>query len=163
MITIINHTLRIRQRAAIHSHSYRSVLVCDGHPRRLLPVFLHSLWRGTGTTSADVLLTLRLLLQNKTSREDGWRTRSFILAELPTSLLALRRVHTRGRERSNQLDRQTNMMEEFCFTNPTIVPGEELSRRGFSMYCGNDNFADDMGTKNKDINYGTYHEALSKF
>ncbi|XP_035737966.1 uncharacterized protein LOC118448610 [Vespa mandarinia] len=64
---------------------------------------------------------------------------------------------------SNQLGRQTNMMADFCYTNPTIVPGEELSRRGFSMYCGSDSFNEDTNSKHKDINYGTYHEALSKF
>lgn len=61
---------------------------------------------------------------------------------------------------SNQLNRQTNMMADFCYTNPTIVPGELLSRRGFSMYSGTD-FDEDLG-KNKN-HYGTYHEARSKF
>ncbi|XP_029050867.1 uncharacterized protein LOC114879778 isoform X1 [Osmia bicornis bicornis] len=64
--------------------------------------------------------------------------------------------------RSNQLNRQTSMMADFCYTNPTIVPGELLSRRGFSMYSGSENFNDDFGTK-KDYHYGTYHEARSKF
>ncbi|XP_070515607.1 transmembrane protein 267-like isoform X2 [Cardiocondyla obscurior] len=59
-------------------------------------------------------------------------------------------------------DGQTNMMADFCYTNPTIVPGELLSRRGFSMYSGADNFEDEFG-KNKSIPYGTYHEARSKF
>ncbi|XP_011162563.1 uncharacterized protein LOC105197749 isoform X2 [Solenopsis invicta] len=60
-------------------------------------------------------------------------------------------------------DGQTNMMADFCYTNPTIVPGELLSRRGFSMYSGTDNFDDDFG-KNKNGHYGgTYHEARSKF
>ncbi|XP_076221278.1 uncharacterized protein LOC116433184 [Nomia melanderi] len=63
---------------------------------------------------------------------------------------------------SNQLNRQTSMMADFCYTNPTIVPGELLSRRGFSMYSGSENFNDDYGMKNKD-QYGTYHEARSKF
>jgi len=53
------------------------------------------------------------------------------------------------------------MMADFCYTNPTIVPGELLSRRGFSMYSGVDNFDEDFG-KNKN-HYGTYHEARSKF
>lgn len=61
-----------------------------------------------------------------------------------------------------QLNRQANMMADFCYTNPTIVPGELLSRRGFSMYSGSDNLNDDFGTK-KDYQYGTYHEARSKF
>lgn len=64
--------------------------------------------------------------------------------------------------RSNQLNRQTNMMADFCYTNPTIVPGELLSRRGFSMYSGADNFDEDFG-KNKSVHCGTYHEARSKF
>lgn len=63
---------------------------------------------------------------------------------------------------SNQLNRQTNMMADFCYTNPTIVPGELLSRRGFSMYSGADNFDEDFG-KNKNVHYGTYNEARSKF
>ena len=54
------------------------------------------------------------------------------------------------------------MMADFCYTNPTIVPGELLSRRGFSMYSGADNFDDDFG-KNKNAHCGTYHEARSKF
>jgi len=52
-------------------------------------------------------------------------------------------------------------MADFCYTNPTIVPGELLSRRGFSMYSGVDNFDEDFG-KNKN-HYGTYQEARSKF
>ncbi|XP_012534368.1 uncharacterized protein LOC105835526 [Monomorium pharaonis] len=63
---------------------------------------------------------------------------------------------------SNQLNKQTSMMADFCYTNPTIVPGELLSRRGFSMYSGADNFDDDFG-KNRNGHYGTYHEARSKF
>ncbi|XP_014219465.1 uncharacterized protein LOC106647534 [Copidosoma floridanum] len=43
---------------------------------------------------------------------------------------------------SNQLGRQTRMMDDFCYTNPSIVPGEELSRRGFSMYSGSESFND---------------------
>lgn len=62
---------------------------------------------------------------------------------------------------SNQLNRQTNMMADFCYTNPTIVPGELLSRRGFSMYSGSDNFDEDFGKSRNQ--YGTYHEARSKF
>lgn len=63
--------------------------------------------------------------------------------------------------RSNQLSRQANMMSDFCYTNPTIVPGEELSRRGYSMYNGTDHTSGDgFGTK-KD--YGVYQEARSKF
>ncbi|KAL7295490.1 hypothetical protein TKK_0011139 [Trichogramma kaykai] len=38
--------------------------------------------------------------------------------------------------RSNQISRQTHMMADFCYTNPMIIPGEELARRGFSMYNG---------------------------
>ncbi|XP_011687278.1 PREDICTED: uncharacterized protein LOC105449657 isoform X2 [Wasmannia auropunctata] len=58
-------------------------------------------------------------------------------------------------------DGQANMMADFCYTNPTIVPGELLSRRGFSMYSGTD-FDEDFG-KSKNVPYGTYHEARSKF
>lgn len=52
------------------------------------------------------------------------------------------------------------MMADFCYTNPTIVPGELLSRRGFSMYSGTTD--EDFG-KNKNAHYGTYYEARSKF
>ncbi|XP_018396391.1 PREDICTED: uncharacterized protein LOC108774721 isoform X5 [Cyphomyrmex costatus] len=72
------------------------------------------------------------------------------------------KVNRLAEDGSNQLNRQTNMMADFCYTNPTIVPGELLSRRGFSMYSGADNFDDDFG-KNKNVHYGTYHEARSKF
>lgn len=50
---------------------------------------------------------------------------------------------------SNQLSRQVNLMSDFCYTNPTIVPGEELSRRGFSMYSGNEQFSEDFTPKSK--------------
>lgn len=73
------------------------------------------------------------------------------------------KVNRLASDRSNQLNRQTSMMADFCYTNPTIVPGELLSRRGFSMYSGSDNFGEDFGMKNKDVSYGTYHEARSKF
>ncbi|XP_015183829.1 PREDICTED: uncharacterized protein LOC107070292 isoform X2 [Polistes dominula] len=84
---------------------------------------------------------------------------------LTFSLLAIFywKIKSLSKAESNQLGRQTNMMADFCYTNPTIVPGEELSRRGFSMYSGNDNLNEDSNTKNKEISYGTYHEALSKF
>ncbi|GAB1862869.1 hypothetical protein CAJAP_03948 [Camponotus japonicus] len=72
------------------------------------------------------------------------------------------KVNRLAGDRSNQLNRQTNMMADFCYTNPTIVPGELLSRRGFSMYSGADNFDEDFG-KNKNVHYGTYNEARSKF
>ncbi|XP_034172279.1 uncharacterized protein LOC117600663 isoform X3 [Osmia lignaria lignaria] len=72
------------------------------------------------------------------------------------------KVNRLSTDGSNQLNRQTSMMADFCYTNPTIVPGELLSRRGFSMYSGSENFNDDFGTK-KDYHYGTYHEARSKF
>ncbi|KAL6432298.1 hypothetical protein ACFW04_006737 [Cataglyphis niger] len=72
------------------------------------------------------------------------------------------KVNRLARDGSNQLNRQTSMMADFCYTNPTIVPGELLSRRGFSMYSGADNFDEDFG-KNKNIHYGTYNEARSKF
>ncbi|XP_003427295.1 uncharacterized protein LOC100679195 [Nasonia vitripennis] len=62
---------------------------------------------------------------------------------------------------SNQLGRQANMMAEFCYTNPTIVPGEELSRRGFSMYSGSDNLIDEYGIRSKYS--GPNHETRSKF
>ncbi|XP_011346163.1 uncharacterized protein LOC105284399 isoform X2 [Ooceraea biroi] len=71
------------------------------------------------------------------------------------------RVNRLAADGSNQLNTQTNMMADFCYTNPTIVPGELLSRRGFSMYSGADNFDEEFG-KNKN-HYGTYHEARSKF
>lgn len=70
------------------------------------------------------------------------------------------KVNRLARDGSNQLNRQTNMMADFCYTNPTIVPGELLSRRGFSMYSGATD--EDFG-KNKNVHYGTYHEARSKF
>jgi len=54
------------------------------------------------------------------------------------------------------------MMSEFCYTNPTIVPGEELSRRGFSMYSGSDNFMDDYGVRSHKFN-GHNFETRSKF
>jgi hypothetical protein len=63
---------------------------------------------------------------------------------------------------SNQLGRQANMMAEFCYTNPTIVPGEELSRRGFSMYSGSDNFIDEYGIRSNKY-AGPHHENRSKF
>jgi len=64
-------------------------------------------------------------------------------------------------DNSNQLGRQANMMAEFCYTNPTIVPGEELSRRGFSMYNGSDTLNDKYNTRNYD--YAINHETRSKF
>ena len=55
------------------------------------------------------------------------------------------------------------MMADFCYTNPTIVPGEELSRRGFSMYSGNDHFSEDFSSKSK-YTSGIYQlESRSKF
>ncbi|KAL6267646.1 uncharacterized protein LOC105427571 isoform X1 [Pogonomyrmex barbatus] len=72
------------------------------------------------------------------------------------------KVNRLAEDGSNQLNKQTNMMADFCYTNPTIVPGELLSRRGFSMYSGTDIFDEDFG-KNKNVHYGTYHEARSKF
>ncbi|XP_011687279.1 PREDICTED: uncharacterized protein LOC105449657 isoform X3 [Wasmannia auropunctata] len=71
------------------------------------------------------------------------------------------KVNRLAEDGSNQLNRQANMMADFCYTNPTIVPGELLSRRGFSMYSGTD-FDEDFG-KSKNVPYGTYHEARSKF
>ncbi|XP_033211065.1 uncharacterized protein LOC117169066 [Belonocnema kinseyi] len=66
-------------------------------------------------------------------------------------------------EESNQLSRQANMMADFCYTNPTIVPGEELSRRGFSMYNGNEHFSEDFASKSK-YTGGIYQlESRSKF
>lgn len=72
------------------------------------------------------------------------------------------KVNRLSKDGSNQLNKQTNMMADFCYTNPTIVPGELLSRRGFSMYSGSDTYNDDYGTK-RDCQYGTYYEARSKF
>ncbi|XP_026674489.1 uncharacterized protein LOC108631175 isoform X2 [Ceratina calcarata] len=72
------------------------------------------------------------------------------------------KVNRLSKDGSNQLNKQTNMMADFCYTNPTIVPGELLSRRGFSMYSGSDTYNDDYGTK-KDYQYGSYYEARSKF
>ncbi|XP_066588605.1 uncharacterized protein [Prorops nasuta] len=60
---------------------------------------------------------------------------------------------------SNQLNTQTNMMSEFCYSNPEIIPGEELSRRGFSMYSGTDNFVEEVEVKNAQ----RYSESRSKF
>ena len=57
------------------------------------------------------------------------------------------------------------MMSDFCYTNPTIVPGEELSRRGYSMYSGSDNFVNDYGLNFNGRNnkyLGTY-DNRSKF
>ncbi|XP_043482049.1 uncharacterized protein LOC122511074 isoform X1 [Leptopilina heterotoma] len=65
--------------------------------------------------------------------------------------------------RSNQLNRQVNMMSDFCYTNPTIVPGEELSRRGFSMYSGADHFGEDFSSKNKYTSGMYMQENRSKF
>ncbi|XP_032680177.1 uncharacterized protein LOC116848331 [Odontomachus brunneus] len=73
------------------------------------------------------------------------------------------KVNRLARDGSNQLNRQTNMMADFCYTNPTIVPGELLSRRGFSMYSGTNNFDEELGKNKNSIQYGTYHEARSKF
>lgn len=54
------------------------------------------------------------------------------------------------------------MMAEFCYSNPTIVPGEELSRRGYSMYNGSDlTSTQPFSVKLND--YGNYQEARSKF
>ncbi|XP_033340133.1 uncharacterized protein LOC117228469 [Megalopta genalis] len=77
-------------------------------------------------------------------------------------ILLFVKVNRLATDGSNQLNRQTSMMADFCYTNPTIVPGELLSRRGFSMYSGSENFNDDYGIKSKQ-QYGTYHEARSKF
>lgn len=66
--------------------------------------------------------------------------------------------------RSNQLNKQTSVVTDFCYTNPAIVPGELLSRRGFSMYSGVDNnYDDDYNKNNRGTQYGTYYEARSKF
>ncbi|XP_066588606.1 uncharacterized protein [Prorops nasuta] len=62
-------------------------------------------------------------------------------------------------DESNQLNTQTNMMSEFCYSNPEIIPGEELSRRGFSMYSGTDNFVEEVEVKNAQ----RYSESRSKF
>lgn len=53
------------------------------------------------------------------------------------------------------------MIADYCYTNPTIVPGELLSRRGFSMYSGSENIDDDYRMKRDQA--GTYLEARSKF
>lgn len=66
-------------------------------------------------------------------------------------------------DESNQLNRQVNMMSDFCYTNPTIVPGEELARRGFSMYSGADHFSEDFSTKNKYTSGMYMQENRSKF
>ncbi|XP_043482051.1 uncharacterized protein LOC122511074 isoform X2 [Leptopilina heterotoma] len=66
-------------------------------------------------------------------------------------------------DESNQLNRQVNMMSDFCYTNPTIVPGEELSRRGFSMYSGADHFGEDFSSKNKYTSGMYMQENRSKF
>ncbi|XP_015123650.1 uncharacterized protein LOC107045803 [Diachasma alloeum] len=63
---------------------------------------------------------------------------------------------------SNRLNSQRNMMADFCYSNPTIVPGEELSRRGYSMYNGSDSISiQPFSVKLND--YGNYQEARSKF
>lgn len=61
---------------------------------------------------------------------------------------------------------QRNMMADFCYTNPTIVPGEELSRRGFSMYDGriditSDTISPSMIQKNNH-EYGVYRHEESR-
>jgi hypothetical protein len=77
-------------------------------------------------------------------------------------ILLFVKVNRLAQDGSNQLNKQTNMMADFCYTNPTIVPGELLSRRGFSMYSGADNIDEDFG-KSRNGHYGTYNEARSKF
>jgi len=94
-------------------------------------------------------------------RSKSYRRLSLIDPQERSSLSFLTEIEDEKCFRSNQLNKQTNMMADFCYTNPTIVPGELLSRRGFSMYSGVDNFDEDFG-KNKN-HYGTYHEARSKF
>ncbi|XP_011302578.1 uncharacterized protein [Fopius arisanus] len=65
-------------------------------------------------------------------------------------------------DRSNRLHSQRNMMADFCYSNPTIVPGEELSRRGYSMYNGSD-LVPSQPFSAKLNDYGNYQEARSKF
>ncbi|XP_012264249.1 uncharacterized protein LOC105690751 [Athalia rosae] len=68
-------------------------------------------------------------------------------------------------DKSNQLARQKEMMADFCYTNPTIVPGEELSRRGFSMYSGTNHhhFATDEFDIVNGKDYTHQDEGRSKF
>lgn len=56
------------------------------------------------------------------------------------------------------------MMTDFCYTNPMIVPGEELSRRGFSIYRGNDPMlSNQTPSPLKNNNYAMFNESRSKF
>nr|XP_046489925.1 uncharacterized protein LOC124222720 [Neodiprion pinetum] len=74
------------------------------------------------------------------------------------------RVNRLISDKSNQLARQKEMMADFCYTNPTIVPGEELSRRGFSMYSGSNHFtSDEIDTHHHAKDYSNHDESRSKF
>ncbi|XP_043605312.1 uncharacterized protein LOC122577792 [Bombus pyrosoma] len=70
------------------------------------------------------------------------------------------KVNRLSKDGFNHPNRQ-NMIADYCYTNPTIVPGELLSRRGFSMYSGSENIDDDYRMKRDQA--GTYLEARSKF
>lgn len=89
---------------------------------------------------------------------------SFLIEKCVIDRHSGRLIHTRREySRSNQLARQKEMMADFCYTNPTIVPGEELSRRGFSMYSGSNHHytSDEIDVHGKD--YTHQEEGRSKF
>ncbi|XP_043283511.1 uncharacterized protein [Venturia canescens] len=91
-----------------------------------------------------------------------WGVTSAILLALFILICVLFvKVNLLSADGSNQLSRQANMMADFCYTNPTIVPGEELSRRGFSMYRGVDHSSNMFGLQKQD--YTVYQEGRSKF
>lgn len=123
--------------------------------------FLHAIF---GRYSPFVILIVMLIIIGDRFEFSAVEIITFIessfLSILDSNSVA--EVETENWFRSNQLNTQTNMMADFCYTNPTIVPGELLSRRGFSMYSGADNFDNDFG-KNKNGHCGMYHEARSKF
>ncbi|XP_008554041.1 uncharacterized protein LOC103575851 [Microplitis demolitor] len=66
----------------------------------------------------------------------------------------------------NDLSRNRNgtnrdLDTDFCYSNPAIVPGEELSRRGYSIYRAPENpIISQSNIKNK---YGNSRESLSRF
>ncbi|XP_074114954.1 uncharacterized protein LOC141537713 [Cotesia typhae] len=49
---------------------------------------------------------------------------------------------------------------EFCYSNPAIVPGEELSRRGYSMYRA---FENSQAKNNFNNNFSNSRESQSRF
>ncbi|XP_034939404.1 uncharacterized protein [Chelonus insularis] len=65
--------------------------------------------------------------------------------------------------RSNQTTFRQDSIGDFCYTNPMIVPGEELSRRGYSMYRAESSpTIPTVSLKHITDEYGTY-ESRSRF